>query len=247
MMQRHRFYAPQTQFTATTVLLDEDEAHHLSRALRLVEGDRVFVFDGEGSEWECEITRAGKREAELSIIHRLADVVESPLQLTLAQALVKGEKFDRVVQKTTELGVTRIVPLITDNSDIRRAEGRAEQRLARWRRISLEALKQCGRRRLVEICEPVSFDDFCANEAGGNNLILSERSGRSLREVSADLQGVNQLSVSVASEGGWSDQELQRAEANNFFAVHLGSRILRTETAAIVAVTLAQHLLGDLR
>lgn len=246
-MQRHRFYAPPTQFTATTVLLDEDEAHHLSRVLRLGEGDHAFVFDGEGLEWECVVARIGNREVELNLLHQLTDAVESPLDLTLAQALIKSDKFDWIAQKTTELGVTRIVPLVTDHSDIRRAEERAEQKLQRWRRISLEALKQCGRRRLVEIAEPTSFADFCANEAGGNNLILSERGGRGLREVSATLQGVNQLSVSVASEGGWSERELQKAEANNFIAVCLGSRILRTETAAIAAVTLAQHLFGDLR
>jgi 16S rRNA (uracil1498-N3)-methyltransferase len=247
MMQRHRFYAPPTQFTATTVSLDADEAHHLSRALRLGEGDHVFVFDGAGSEWECEVARIGKREIVLNLLRQLTDFVESPLDLTLAQALVKGDKFDWIVQKATELGVTRIVPLITEHSDIRRAEERAGQKLQRWRRISLEALKQCGRRRLVEICEPVSFDDFCESAQRSHCLIFTERGGHSLGEVSAGLQGVNRLSVCVASEGGWSDQELQKAEANNFFAVHLGSRILRTETAAIVAVALAQHLFGDLR
>jgi 16S rRNA (uracil1498-N3)-methyltransferase len=246
-MQRHRFYAPPTQFTATTVSLDADEAHHLARALRLGEGFHVFVFNGEGLEWECEVGRVGKREVELNLLRQLTDAVESPLDLTLAQALVKGDKFDWIAQKATELGVTRIAPLITEHSDIRWAEERAGQRLQRWRRISLEALKQSGRRRLVEIVEPMSFADFCASEAGGNNLILSERGGRSLREVSAGLPGVNRLSVCVASEGGWSDQELQRAEANDFIAVGLGSRILRTETAAIVAVALAQHLFGDLR
>jgi 16S rRNA (uracil1498-N3)-methyltransferase len=246
-MQRHRFYTPPTQFTATSVTLDEDEAHHLSRVLRLSEGSRAFVFDGAGNEWECEVARIAKREVELTLLWQLDDAVESPLQLTLAQALIKGDKFDWVVQKATELGATRIVPLITDHSDIRRAEERAEQKLQRWRRIALEALKQSGRRRLVEIAEPMSFTDFCAREAARNNLIFSERGGRSLSEISTGLQGVTQLNICVASEGGWSERELQKAEANDFIAVHLGHRILRTETAAIVAVTLGQHLFGDLR
>ncbi|MGH9850405.1 MAG: 16S rRNA (uracil(1498)-N(3))-methyltransferase [Blastocatellia bacterium] len=246
MMQRHRFYAPPMQFTATTVSLDADEAHHLARALRLGEGDHVFVFDGEGLEWECEVARIGKREVELNLLRQLTDVVESPLDLTLAQALVKSDKFDWVVQKATELGVARIAPLITEHSDIRRAEERAGQKLQRWRRISLEALKQCGRRRLVEICEPVSFEDFCESGGRSHCLIFSERGGQSLREVSAKLPNVTQLSVCVAPEGGWSEREVEKAEANNFIAVCLGSRILRTETAAIAAVTLAQHLFGDL-
>lgn len=246
-MQRHRFYALKSQVSDSVVTLDADEAHHLARVLRLSVGDGVFVFDGEGNEWECEVASVGKREAELTILRQLTDAVESPLRLTLAQALVKGDKFDLIVQKATELGVTRIVPLMTDHSDIKRAEERAEQKLERWRRISLEALKQCGRRRLVELAEPQRFLEFCQPSAETPSLIFSERGGRSLREVAAELGAVNQLTVCVASEGGWSEAELNKAETNNFVAVHLGHRILRTETAAISAVALTQHLFGDIR
>lgn len=245
-MQKHRFHAYKSQISDSQIRLDAGEAHHLSRVLRLSEGDRVFVFDGEGSEWECEIARVGKREADLSILRQLTDEVESPLRLTLAQALVKGDKFDWIVQKATELGVTRIVPLFTDHTDVRRIEERAEQKLERWRRISLEALKQCGRRRLVEIAEPVSFVAFC-NAAEAVNLILSERGGKTLREIAASVYQPTCLTLCVASEGGWSDAELQAAETRDFLPVHLGQRILRTETAAIAAVALAQHLFGDLR
>ncbi|HKQ75481.1 MAG TPA: 16S rRNA (uracil(1498)-N(3))-methyltransferase [Blastocatellia bacterium] len=246
-MQRHRFYASPSSFSESSVTLDAEESHHLTRVLRLGEGARVFIFDGEGAEYECEVARVAKREVELNLLRRLDDVVESPLQTTLAQALIKGDKFDWVIQKATELGVTRIVPLVTDHCDIKRAEERAEQRLQRRRRISLEALKQCGRRRLVEICEPAPFDDFCDSADHSVRLIFSECGGESLGEVSAKLQDVKQLSLWVASEGGWSERELLKAESSGFTPVNLGSRILRTETAAIVAVTLAQHLFGDLR
>jgi 16S rRNA (uracil1498-N3)-methyltransferase len=246
-MQRHRFYATPSCFNDLSVRLDADEARHLTRVLRLAAGARVFVFDGEGAEYECEVARVANLEVDLNLLRRLDDVVESPLRLTLTQAMIKGDKFDWVVQKATELGVTRIVPLITDHSDLKRAEERAGQRMQRWRRISLEALKQCGRRRLVEICEPAPFDDFC--ESGGQDarLIFSERGGESLTEVTAKLRNVNQLCLCVASEGGWSERELQKAASRGFTPVSLGSRILRTETAAIAAVSLAQHLFGDLR
>ncbi|MDQ3009387.1 MAG: 16S rRNA (uracil(1498)-N(3))-methyltransferase [Acidobacteriota bacterium] len=247
-MQRHRFYALKSQISDSKITLDGDESHHLARVLRLGIGDRVFIFDGEGCEWECEIASVGKRETELTPLRQLADAVESPLNLTLAQALIKGDKFDWVIQKATELGVTRIVPLLTDHSDVKmgkaRAEERAESRSLRWRRISIEALKQSGRRRLVEIVEPIRFMDFCESNSTGHNLIFSERGGRKLRDITDNL---TQITVSIASEGGWSERELQTAETNNFIAVHLGARILRTETAAIAAVTLAQHLFGDLR
>ncbi len=245
-MQRHRFHASNSQISDSRITLDADEAHHLSRVLRLAVGDHVFVFDGEGSEWECDIVAVSKREADLNIIRKLSDEVESPLRLTLAQALIKGDKFDWVVQKATELGVTRIVPLITDHSDVKRAEEKAEQKLERWRRISLEALKQCGRRRLVEITEPVRFAQFCERSTAAN-LIFSERGGKSLHEVAASLNQPSQIGVCIASEGGWSEAELQTAEVRNFIPVHLGQRILRTETAAIAAVVLVQHLFGDLR
>ena len=250
-MQRRRFFAKPSSFNETSVRLDADEAHHLTRVLRLCPGARAFVFDGEGAEYECEVARAAKHEVDLNLLRRLDDVVESPLRLTLAQALIKGDKFDWVIQKATELGVSQIVPLVTEHSDIKcvkgRAEERAGQRMQRWRRISLEALKQCGRRRLVEICEPAPFDDFCGSAAQGARLIFSERGGDGLAEASAKLRDVNQLSLCVASEGGWSDAELRKAASCGFTPVSLGSRILRTETAAIVAVSLAQHLFGDLR
>ncbi|MFN0085625.1 MAG: 16S rRNA (uracil(1498)-N(3))-methyltransferase [Blastocatellia bacterium] len=247
-MQRHRFHATSSQFNDAAIHLDAEEAHHLARVLRLGPGARVFVFDGRGMEWECEIVRTGKRDAELRILRRLEEVVESPLALTLAQSLVKGDKFDWIIQKTTELGVARIVPLIADHGDVRldkaRAEERVEQKLLRWRRIALEAVKQCGRRRLVEIAEPVDFPTFCEREKAG--WIFSERGGRSLREAAA-LPIPARINLCVGPEGGWSEKELAAAETHGLLPVSLGTRILRTETAAVAAVALAQHLLGDLR
>jgi 16S rRNA (uracil1498-N3)-methyltransferase len=111
----------------------------------------------------------------------------------------------------------------------------------------VEALKQCGRRKLVEIVEPISFADYCHRQAAGNNLIFSERDGSHLREAAARLGAVSGLCLWIASEGGWSETEVRMAETNGFISVHLGSRILRTETAAISAVTLAQHLFGDMK
>jgi 16S rRNA (uracil1498-N3)-methyltransferase len=184
---------------------------------------------------------------ELNLIRQLDDVVESLLNLTLAQALIKGDKFDWVVQKATELGVTRVVPLITDHSELRSAGDSAGRRRARWRRIAHESVKQCGRRKPVEITDMINFEDFCQTEAGKNNLIFSERGGLKLRDVVAKLGSISELSLFVAPEGGWSDSEVQLSEKSGFIPVHLGSRILRTETAAIAAVILSQHLFGDMK
>jgi 16S rRNA (uracil1498-N3)-methyltransferase len=247
-MQRHRFFAAPNQFSGSRVRLDEVQSHHLWRVLRLKEGDCVFVFDGFGKEWECRILFAGKDVAELEIVEQLNTVVESPLHITLVQGLIKNDKFDWVVQKATELGVTRIVPLITIHMSVHRVEDRADKQLSRWHRISLEALKQCGRRKLVEITEPISLASFCENMGENSiNLFFSERDGRRLNEYNREiLAPAGKFNLMIAAEGGWSDQELQTAEAYHLIPVYLGARILRSETAAIVAVSLIQSLFGDL-
>ncbi len=248
-MQRHRFFAAASNVQEGRITLDADESHHLTRVLRLSEGDDVFVLNGEGREWECEIIKAGKNSVELTIRRELLNTVESPLDLTLAQALIKGDKFDLVVQKSVELGVTRIVPLITEHCEIRRAEEKIEHRLQRWRRIAMESVKQCGRRKIPEITEPLRFDKFC-EVAGEHNLIFNEKGGRTLREISAQLnkldRQLDRLALCIAPEGGWSEAEIKMAEANKFLFAHLGPRILRTETAAIAAVAISQHLFGDI-
>lgn len=240
-MQRHRFFAPPSRIFDSRILLESEESHHLSRVLRLLSGATVFVFDGNGIEYECEVACVHKDATELNVTARLSNEVESPLQLTLGQALIKGDKFDWVVQKATELGVTRIVPLITEHSEFRKAENR-DARLQRWRRIALEATKQCGRRKLIELGEVQEFEQFCAAEANHSCFIFSERRGKRLGEN----QSTNAVSLAIGPEGGWSEDELNLAESYNFVSVNLGNRILRTETAAVSAITLTQYLFGDL-
>lgn len=252
-MQRHRFYAPPAQINTMHISLAGDEAHHLARVLRLPIGAQVFVFDGCGHEYACEISQVGKRHAELTITEQLTNAVESPLRLTLAVALLKGDKFDWVVQKATELGVTRIVPLLTEHSDIRhppaRDAARAETKLQRWQRIALEALKQCGRRQLVEFAEPVSWSKFCQVETMADLLFFSERGGRRFAAYGHEQSGCPQpkeLILAVGPEGGWSETEAGLAERAGWDFISLGPRILRAETAAITAVMIAQEWFGDL-
>lgn len=247
-MQRHRFYAPPSAISGAHVTLSGDEAHHLTRVLRLGEGARVFVFDGQGAEFECRIDSLARQSVQLAVLSQLENKVESPLRLTLGQALVRGDKFDLVIQKATELGVTRVVPLATEYSDVLLREGRAENRLQRWRRIALEAVKQCGRRRLVEITEPKSFAEFCEVDNDELKLIFAESGGQSLRAVMAGRAAtIKAITLAIGPEGGWHKGELTLAACQDFIPVSLGARILRTETAAIAAVTLAQFLAGDLK
>jgi 16S rRNA (uracil1498-N3)-methyltransferase len=267
-MSRRRFYAPPAAFAPDggSVALAREETLHLRNVLRLKAGEEAFVFDGEGREYACIVggSAAGRgRAAETATLEVRGQVeperAESPLDLTLGLALLKGEKFDLVVQKATELGVWRIVPVETKRADVRlreRAGGReATDRVARWRRLALEAAKQSGRARLPEVCAPVAFQSLIeeANAACGEGeevarrLFFTERGGRSLVETIGEWPTrPAKLTALVGAEGGWDNEEIARASAAGWLAVTFGGRVLRAETAAIVVTGLLQHLCGDL-
>ena len=241
-MTRRRFFAPPSafNFSKQTVTLTADEARHLRDVLRLKPGDQVSVFDGEGKEFRARVAQARREFAELDLDEEIeAARPESPLQITLAVALLKGEKFDLVVQKATELGVTKIVPLITRYADIKlRDESDASKRVARWQRIALEAAKQSGRAVVPEVSLPVAVNSLLSERC----LLFSERGGQGLRPIETD-----EITAIIGSEGGWSDEELEQARAAGAQIVTLGGRILRSETAAITAAALLQHRFGDLK
>jgi 16S rRNA (uracil1498-N3)-methyltransferase len=208
-------------------------------------GAEAFVFDGWGREYACRFKSVRNNEAQLEITGALTNRVESSLSITLAHALAKGDRFDFIVQKATELGVAGIVPLLTEHTQAK-PKGQAARRIERWRRISLEALKQCGRRTLVEIEQPVAVEEFL-NRSGvqGPVLIFTRQGGKSLTDLLRSRTHERVTAV-VGPEGGWSDRELKLFAKHGCQPVTLGPRVLRTETAAIVAVALIQHEAGDL-
>ncbi|MEP7270645.1 MAG: 16S rRNA (uracil(1498)-N(3))-methyltransferase [Acidobacteriota bacterium] len=242
----HRFFAPPAHISTADITLDSDEATHLTRVLRLGVGARVRVFDGAGHEYECQVLTVARGRVNLSILREIVDTVEAPIHVTLAQALIKSDKFDWVTQKAAELGVARIVPLTTKYSERLRSEEHWEKRQRRWDRISLEALKQCGRRNLVEIMQPMNWEEYCQFESSQLKVVLSEREGRTLASVAETAAQIETVSLAVGPEGGWDKGELATAQAGGFIPVHLGPRILRTETAAIAGISLVQFLFGDL-
>jgi 16S rRNA (uracil1498-N3)-methyltransferase len=241
-----RFYASAENFSGQKVALGFEESKHLRDVLRLREGAEVFVFDGDGNEFRCEIESIGKRESVLKIIEKVSPKSpESNLNLTLAVALLKGEKFELVVQKSCELGVCRIVPLETKRADVKIKDAReAEKKLERWRKIALEAAKQSGRARLMQIDPIVSFEKFIAS-ASGERVLFSERSGEGLAKFPE--KEISAMTAIVGAEGGWEDAEIDAAREKGFQIVTLGGRILRAETAAIVVSALLQNHFGDLR
>ena len=233
-------------------MLAAEEARHLRDVLRLKRGDEAFVFDGEGREYRCLVAEAVRDGARLDIREEVeAARPESTLSLTLGVALLKSEKFDLVVQKTTELGVARVVPVLTKFADVRFKEAaEGERRVVRWKRIALEAAKQSGRARVPEINAPTPFASLVAGlpaEDAEYRLMFSERAGLGLREtVGQWRKAPRALTALVGPEGGWADEELEQASAGGWSVITLGGRTLRAETAAIAIAALLEHLFGDL-
>jgi len=253
-MTRRRFYAPLSAFDSslTRITLASDEARHLREVLRLKVGDEVYVFTGAGKEFQCRVEETRRDAAHLMVVREVdAARPESPLHLTLAVALLKGEKFDLVVQKATELGVTVIAPVVTKLADIRlRDESDVVKRMTRWQRIALEAAKQSGRAVVPDIAAPVAFATLVQEVAAGPEstcLMFSERDGESLEETKKLLAAkATRLTALVGSEGGWTDEELATAREAGWRVITFGGRTLRAETAAIAVAVLLQHFAGDL-
>jgi 16S rRNA (uracil1498-N3)-methyltransferase len=256
-MTRRRFYAPPIAFSddRKSVTLSAEETRHLRDVLRLRVGDEAYVFDGEGREFRGSVVEMDRSSSVLQIIEDAQPPSpESPLHLTLAVALLKGEKFDVVVQKATELGASCLVPLITLRADVRIHNPEdAQKKQTRWQRIALEATKQCGRAKLIKIDAPVAFAEFAArppvNLAVNNELCLmfSERKGIPLADAADSIEQPSSVKAIVGSEGGWTDEEIQQASIAQWKIVTLGGRTLRAETAAITVAALLQHRFGDLK
>lgn len=251
-MTRRRFYAPPEAISpGETVLLSAEETRHARDVLRLERGEEVYVFDGEGQEYRCVIAQLNRDSVKVNVLEQVKPTHrESRLDLTLGVALLKGEKFDLVVQKATELGATRLIPVLTNRADVRiRSDDDAKRKLMRWQRIALESTKQCGRARLMKIDASVAFEKLIerAEQRDELRLMFAERGGSSFSQVLEDLELTPTKAIAlIGPEGGWTDAEIDEASKNSWRIVTLGGRTMRAETAAVVAATLLQHRCGDL-
>lgn len=235
-----RFHSTEIDPETGFVTLDREQAAHARSVLRLREGDAVGLFDGRGNEFLCEIGSIGKRDAVLKIIKQTeAPAPESPLDLTLAAAILKNEKFDLVIQKSVELGVSRLIPLLTKRTEAQ-ARG-AEKRIERWKRIAVESSKQCGRAKVMEIGTPSELSEI-AERSADLKVVFAEGDGRGF----PDVPKPESVIAVVGPEGGWEEEELAALSEAGFHRVTLGGRILRAETASIAAAALLQNRFGDL-
>ena len=242
-----RFHCPSPLAAGRPIALPSQAAHHALRVLRLRPGDEVVLFDGTGGEWPGRLVEPGRGGQDVRVT--LSDwrevERESPLVLTLAQALPAADKMDWVAQKAVELGAAAIQPLVAGRSVVRLAGERAEKRLEHWRQVIVSACEQCGRNRLPVLGPLFDLPHYLAQPAAANEmrLLLSPHQGLRLSALSRPGAGVTLL---VGPEGGFTEGEEAAARSAGFQPVSLGPRVLRTETAGIAAIAAIMALWGDL-
>lgn len=239
-MRLSRFFVD-SPLALGTHSLPEAAAHYIGRVLRLPAGAAVQLFDGSGEEFRGELVAVGKKEVSVELTEQLPGMAESPLRIHLGQGLSRGERMDWAIQKATELGVAEITPLVSERCEVRLKDERADKRLAHWRQVAISACEQCGRSVLPRINPPRVLADWLQVEA---DLKLA------LHPVAEPLTrhpAPQTLAFLIGPEGGLSDAEIEQASRAGFLPARLGPRVLRTETAPVVALSVAQQLWGDLQ
>jgi 16S rRNA (uracil1498-N3)-methyltransferase len=243
-----RFFVRPEDIGAGALRLRGDEADHLARVLRLRPGAQAIVFDGHGHEYVVRVERLEIDGVVCQILRHTAIQPAQTVSITLGQGLPKAEKFEWVIQKTTELGVSEIVPLITERVIPHISLRHMPAKVGRWEKLAREACKQSGRATVPHLRAPTPLGTFFASSQSAElKLVLWEgEDRRPLRAVLAASERVASVAVLVGPEGGLTPEELAHGEAYGFLAVGLGKRVLRTETAGVVAVALLQYQFGDL-
>jgi 16S rRNA (uracil1498-N3)-methyltransferase len=243
-MRLTRVHVTEPLTSAAQQVLRGPAANHISRVLRLRTGDELILFDGRGGEYEARIDEFRKDAVLVSVNEHRAVERESPLAITLAQGVSRGERMDWVIQKATELGVRSIAPILSERTVVRLDAKQTVNKVRHWQAIAIAACEQCGRNQVPEVATPVSLAAFLEQGTStGIRLLLSPLGKLRVRDLHAGDSGV---AVLIGPEGGFSEGEQQAAIAAGFTALSLGPRVLRTETAAIAALTAIQQQLGDL-
>jgi 16S rRNA (uracil1498-N3)-methyltransferase len=257
-MRIPRFYLPAPLAVGATVPLGDSAFSHAVRVLRLKPGAALILFDGAGGAFAATLMEVGKREARARLTEVVPGAVESPLRVTLAQGISRGDRMDYTLQKAVELGVAAIQPLFTEHGGVDLGGERLARKIQHWRGIVIGACEQCGRNRLPELREPVSLTEWLRWQAetdpSGATRHPPLKGGRDLRLLldplaEQGLRGLEQpegmIALLIGSEGGLSPAEIAQARQAGFTGVRLGPRILRTETAGVAALAAVQALWGD--
>lgn len=239
-MRLSRFYVDQP-LAGCRIQLPEASAHYISRVLRMQAGDALQLFDGSGLEFRGVIVEAGKKSVTIELDDGEPGQPDSPLQVHLGQVLSRGERMDWAIQKATELGVTAITPLFSERCEVRLNDERTQKRLEHWQQVAISACEQCGRSSVPQIHAPVAIGQWQNTVAADLKLVLHPDA-----QPLTSHARPQRLALLIGPEGGLSEAEVAAAQSAGFHAACFGPRVLRTETAPVVALSLTQFLWGDL-
>jgi 16S rRNA (uracil1498-N3)-methyltransferase len=240
-MRIPRIFTEQSLSSGAAVTLEEGPSRHVGKVLRMQAGRELILFNGQGGQYQACITHAGKKSVEVEIGDFSESSKNSPLEIELAIGLSKGDRFDFVLQKATELGITKISPLITERSEVKLNAERLEKKMASWQQIIIAACEQCQLNIIPSLAAPQKLEAWLESCESDLKLVLHHRSDAKL----ADMSKPKNLALLIGPEGGLSAEEIQQAQTAGCRALTLGPRVLRTETAPIAALSLAQYLWGD--
>jgi len=242
-MSPPRFFCPAKLAPGATVILTENAANHVSRVLRMKAGAALILFNGDGCDYTGEVLRTGKDGTTAKIVEKTDVRRESPLHITLAQAISAGARMDFTLQKAVELGVAVIQPLAAERSVVKLAGDKIARRREHWQNIVNSACEQCGRATVPEVLLPLPLIDWLgATEKFALKLMLSPTAEHTLHDLQ---QPAEQICLLIGCEGGFSPQEQETAASHGFTPVRLGARVLRTETAALATLAALQTMWGD--
>ena len=243
-MRIPRFYVSDALSVGQAFPLPDTTFRHAIQVLRLNVGEPLILFNGTGGEYLAQLTSVSKRTAAITIESHAATDPESPLQLTLVQAIIKPDKMDFALQKAVELGVSTIQPLTTQRSVIRIGKEKADKKMQHWEGIMQAACEQSGRTRLPQLTAPLELDDWLEQPVDGSRLILAPGDFPRINALPLDFP--TPISLLIGPEGGFTDEEVALCLQAGVMPVSLGPRILRAETASITALALLQHRYGDI-
>ena len=242
-----RFYVPRPRIEKGMLEVEGDEVKHIRKVLRLRAGDEITVFDGLGKEFEGIIVEEGLSSVVIKIRNVYSSKRDSPLEVTLAQSLLKGEKMDYLIQKATELGIKEIIPFLSSRSVPLLERSKRLKRNHRWERIAIEASKQCGRGVVPKIEFLQDYSEMLPKASPNSlRLILWEREGIKLKEIFERSKERKKIFFVIGPEGGFSHGEVDEAKRAGFIPVTLGRRILRAETASLCFLSILQYEQGDM-
>ena len=248
-MRVSRLHVDATLAIGDRIPLPETAAGHLVRVLRADIGDACVLFNGNGNDYDARITAIGKRNVEVEILAARALDNESPLRITLLQALARGEKMDWILQKATELGVAAVIPVESERSEVKLDGERAGKRVVHWQSVIVAACEQSGRAVVPAIAPPQPLADALrALPPSALRLLLDPKAGHALAGHALDVVDEHArrgLVLAIGPEGGWSPRDHELLRSAGFEGMRLGPRILRTETAGIAAIAVLQSRLGD--